>query len=486
MRATDRHHRPSALLHFVLAALLWNPAVAFASGLSLPGIGTNASGVTRTDAAATWFNPGQLGFIQEGELLMGAGLVLGSVGYQRERLGAYQFEDSFDFALPIAEEDIDRSKTGRADEVSASPLGVSGDFFIAVPISDRVTAGFGLYAPYGAILDLPDDGAQRFTLREATIFALYATPSIGVRLSDRVSLGGGVSYVAGIAEISRVQDFAELTDVGDALEADPIDQQNDFGPDAPTGVRELDVMARPIVFDGGFASGVAFNFGVAAQVGDGTRLGATFQSGTRLNFAGDVTIDMNDDFFTQDLASQGLQYDPLVEGDGTLSFSLPWIARLGIGQDVSDQFAVDFMVSLVGWSAVDSFDIRVESSQLAQPELGIPPTAQVGLERDWVNTVEAELLPLWQPSEKLTLWSRLGYHSPASPDRTMDLAAIDGHRIIAGLGGELEVSERLGLVADGTLHTIIPREVVSSDYDRGNGSYRLTLARLGGAIRLHF
>jgi len=61
-----------------------------------------------------------------------------------------------------------------------------------------------------------------------------------------------------------------------------------------------------------------------------------------------------------------------------------------------------------------------------------------------------------------------------------------GHRIIAGVGGDIQISESVGLIADGTLNTIIPREVVSSNFDRGNGTYRLTLARLGGAIRLTF
>ena len=54
----------------------------------------------------------------------------------------------------------------------------------------------------------------------------------------------------------------------------------------------------------------------------------------RRGYVGDFAIDMNDSFFTRDLAAQGLKYPPLVEGRGELSFSLPKRITIGAGYDV--------------------------------------------------------------------------------------------------------------------------------------------------------
>lgn len=478
--------RRTALSLAALAAGLSLSPSAFAQALTAPNVGTSASGPTTLDPAAVYWNPGMLGMFEKPTMLGGLNVVWGDIRYKRERRGTYQYEDSLKFAEPVPPSAIDRSKTGQATEVKANPFAPAAAGFGAIPIGKTgLVAGLGAYAPYAALIKFDQaDGPQRWALQEATIAALYVTPAIAYRLHETFSLGLGASYVMGFAELKKVQDFAALGDVGQGLARPPIDQRNDFRADAPTSVRELSVMSRPIVLRRAIAHGFTFNVGAAYQPIKALRFGLTYLHSTKLNFNGKVTIDMDDDFFTQDLASQGLAYKKRIEGDATLTFTLPRSLVFGTSYDINDKWGVGLMVQGTTWSQVQSFDVVAKSPDLAQPKLGLPDTSQISLSRRWRDTIAIELTGRFKPTDSLGFWLMGGYRSPASPDQTVDVASPDGQRIVAALGASFKLSESLSLLADFKGQTILPRKVEASDYDLGNGEYRLTLLAFGGYLQL--
>src|SRR5690606_2111222 len=148
---------------------------------------------------------------------------------------------------PIDPVAIDPTKNGMQLEHTTNPNAMAPMLFMTAPLDakDRPVAGVSVVAPYAALVSFHPDRPQRIQLPKAPIVTVHVTASLAYRAHERFSLGAGVSYGIGLAELSRVQDVATLSDVGAALAREPISQANDFGPDAPTGVRELDVMARP-------------------------------------------------------------------------------------------------------------------------------------------------------------------------------------------------------------------------------------------------
>jgi len=466
--------------YLAAGSVLLSPWAAWGSGLDAPQVGGGGSSPVTADAAAVHWNPGQLGFIGSGALDFGAGLVFGRIAHRRQRQGQYQFEDNLDFAAPIAPEDLDPPKTGRARSVSTGPVGPLIDAFVASPLlADRVVVGGGVYIPYAAILDFPDDGPNRFALQEITLVSLHTTLSAAVKVHDRVSIGAGVTYVFSFLELSKVQDFGAVDLLGDALADDPIAQDNDFGSDAPTTVRELDVMGRPIAVEQATSHSPSFNVGLAVQATDRLDLGLVYQHGSRLRFRGDFQLSMDDDFFTQDLAAQGLRYPALVRGDAEVEMSLPKRITLGAGFDAAERVRIDGWVSYATYQEFDVIGIQLRSPDLAQPELGLPGVADQPLVRDWKGTVHVEVAPRIQLTERVRLNTLAGYHSPASPDATVDLASPDGHRIVFGGGAEVGLTPRWSLLADFEGQAIVPRTVTTSDYDLANGRYDIFLGQLG-------
>jgi long-chain fatty acid transport protein len=458
-----------------------------ASGFDAPQIGSAQSGPVTADPAAIWWNPAQLGYLDRAELELGVGLIVGSVSYARQRRGTYQFADNLDFAEPIDPADLDPSRTGGADKVRAIPVGPGADAFFAIPaIRDRLVFGLGASIPYVAVLNWPKGGPQRFAGQSIFLATPHLSFAAAVKAHDVISLGASVSYVLGTMNLSKVQDFGALDTFGDSLARDPIGQENDFGTDAPSTVRELDVLARPVSLTKMIAHGVTFNAGIALRPTKKLSLALVYHHGANMHFKGRFRLDMDDEFFTQDLAAQGLQYPPIVTGKAEIRLRLPKRITLGAGYRIHERFQLDGYVSYVFYSDFDRVRIRFVSPDLAQPALGVGSTVDQDLVRDWKGTVLAEVNGRIFATKKTLASVTLGYQSPASPPSTVDAVSPDGHRIIVGAGMQHRFNDRFALLVDAEGQFIVPRTITGSDHDLANGTYNMSIFALTLHGRIFF
>lgn len=475
-----------------LAAL--TPGRALASGLDAPWITSGASGPTTADAAAVYWNPAALAGVRRTEVLLGGALLAGNVTYTRRRFGTYQTPDTLQFKAPIDPSNVDAAKRGSSGTASASPFSPIGNAFIAIPVlPQRLTIGAGVYVPYAAALEFPDEGAQKWQLQRALIVSTNVTASAGFQLTPTLAIGAGLSYVGGLAEFRKYQDFAGLAEIRDGFASENIRQDTDFGPNAPAQVRELNTLSRRFSFTRGLSNGVSFNAGLLFNPSPKLRLGLTYQHGAAMNYKGKFALDMNDPFFTRDLAEQGLKYRSLVAGDANLKFSLPKRITLGAAYTLTERLTLDGFLSYILYSEFREFVVETSSPDLAQPELGISDRVTVRLPRNWNNTVWLQAGARYKINEKLTATGSVGYQSPASPDSTIDAASPDGHRLIGDVGAIFAVNDSTFLAGDFRLQSIVPRTVEpdssgagGSDYDLGNGKYTLVIATLGGHLKFLF
>ena len=452
---------------------------AFGSGLDVPQIGSPFSGPAATDAASAYFNPAGLAGLQRTQFLLDVGAVAGRVAFTRERLGQYQYSDSLEFQDPIDPAYVDPTKTGPSETESAIPASPYVNAFIGLPIRDKWAVGGGVYIPYAAPLRFDYEGDQRYALQQAFIAVVHATAAVAYAPSDRVRLGAGVTYVSGLGSLRKVQDFAGLDVFADGFENPPINQPNSFGEDAPSTVRELDVLSRPFSLTNSLTHGVDANLGIQIVPTDDLVVGLTYHHGSRARFRGDIAIDFDDGFFTQDLASQGIEFVPLVEGTGTLSFRLPARILLGARWAVNDRLILDTEVHYVLWHTLRAFEIVANSPDLEQPTLGIGQTIDSSIPRSWRDTIHVELNPQIRVKDTSLLGLTAGYHSSASPDATVDVSSPDGHRLVAGAAFAFLAGENLRLMTDVNVQAIVPRTVTTSDYDLANGTYNLILGAVG-------
>ncbi len=478
------------------AGLVLAPSVAEASGIDAPVLGGAQSGPNSRDAAGVYYNPGQLGFMKRGEVYFGGALLVGDIRYTRNRQGTYQYSELHNFSHnegnPLADDYIDPTKSGEAETVKTNPFGAVPSLFIAAPVlKDRIVIGGGVYVPNAAILNLPSDGAQRWQVQQAMILITNVTASIGVRINDYIALGGGVSYVLGFAELSKVQDFGAVPLLADALSEPPISQENDLGDDAPPEVRELDSLSRPLSLKRAFSHGVTFNVGAAIRPTQKFGINLAYQHSSAMKFKGDFSLLMDDPFFTEKLAGVELPegniaFKPLIQGDAVLRFKTPKRITLGMSYDINKKYRIEGFFSYSLYRELKAFDVEVSSPDLAQPALGIGESTSLALVRNWKDTVWVEVTGRFRLTDRLLGSAALGYQSPASPDSTIDMASPDGHRPLGALGLAFDVNEKWRLQGDARLQGIIPRNVTESDYDLGNGTYKLFIATLGLHVQTRF
>ncbi|MEZ4472515.1 MAG: outer membrane protein transport protein [bacterium] len=451
----------------------------------MPVIGTSRSGPAHVDAAAAFWNPAQLGFLERPTALLGLSLIYLDARYTRERLGDYAFEDSLRFQTPVPAEDLDPSRTGEADAVRAWQVLPAPQLFWAQPLGHDLVVGVGAFAPFGAVLDFPDDGAQRYALDAVELLVAEVAPAIAWRPDPRVAVGAGVGLVAGRLRLDRVQDLAATPLLRDALGRPPIGQANAFGPDAPSEVRELLVLSRPVRIGPAHGLTWAARAGIAWRPDPAWQVGASYTHRAALVFSGPFELDMDDPFFTHDLAAQGLRYPAIVRGKGEVEFPLPSSLHLGTTWQATPRWTLGASGAWFRHSQVDALVATLRSDSLVQPELGLGDEARVAIQRDWVDTVQVQLEAIRQRDDGGHLGATLGLHTGASPDATLDVASPDGPRVTAAAlagwpwqGGTLH--------ADVHLEYVLPRENRHSAHDVANGTYSLFVGALTVAFERQF
>jgi long-chain fatty acid transport protein len=473
-------------ISILIVAALFAGDRAWASGLQPPIVGHPWSGPVTADAAATFWNPAMLAGVRAARVEGNMDLVLPFITYTRERRGVYQREDSFKFKLPLEPGDLDPSKTGV--QFPVSPLNTiipAGSLFAAVPVSDRVTLGFGFFGLAGAIITFPDFGPARYQIQEASVLGMALTAGAGVKVTEWLKVGATAYFVAGRAGLRKVADLAETDLLKDALARPPINQPNDFGASAPTGVRELAVLSRPFTLKDATAYAGTFAVGLAFEPRKDLTIGLTYVHRVPLRLKGRFFLDMNDDFFTQDLASQGLRYPPLVQGDAYVEFPIPSTVKLGLAYQASESFRLQLLLEYVNNADVRSFVVTLQSPDLAQPSLGVPDVVRIVERRNWRDTVSTLATGIFKVTRNVEIGLSLGYQSSAVPDATMSLASPDGNRIVGSAVSRLSFG-RFELSAGATVNHILRRTVTASEFDKGNGTYDITLLLLSGSVAVKF
>lgn len=161
-----------------LTVLIWSGA-AFAGGLSTSGQGARALSMAGAftavadDGSAVYYNPAGIGQISGTSIEAGLALISPRLRY---------------------------TTPGGATETSTKSA-VAPSLFITHRISDRLSAGLGLYAPYARDAEFPDDLANGFAAQRSKMVRTDLSTVISYQASDSFLIGGGL--VIGYSQVDR-------------------------------------------------------------------------------------------------------------------------------------------------------------------------------------------------------------------------------------------------------------------------------------------
>jgi long-chain fatty acid transport protein len=178
-----------AILAAATLALCAAAAPAFASGFALreasPGSVGRAfagEGAIADSAATVWYNPAGMTQLEGFTATAGAHLLfINSRQYDR---GSTRTVPGLPAPVP----------TGGADGGNPfNPVVFVPTLYGTMQLSDRLTAGIGINAPFGLRVDYDDGWFGRYDSLRSELVTYNVQPSLAWKISDKLSIGGGVS-----------------------------------------------------------------------------------------------------------------------------------------------------------------------------------------------------------------------------------------------------------------------------------------------------
>ena len=349
--------RPAGRFFGALAAVAvtLGAADASAGGLEFPDLGTVAIGrgtafVAKADTPLAFhYNPAGLSKQRRGSILLSANLVQLSVSYTRsgsdrclilDDMGncAGGFDPALDYSMTRGVDAdgnpfFDPSATNPYDQVSFSGIGPAPVFvanWTGIGKAKGLSLSFGLLPPSSfGTPKYPNDGPQRYMLRQAHILALF--PGVGIAYNVNRYFQIGAVFLSGMTFV-EVEQAARLS----VNPNNGLTRNEDLGGDAVFKLKTKDLF---------MPSGI---IGVLSNPADFLEIGASVRLPAMIRARGKVEL----------TAPVSEEQDAEIVGDDTVELRqhFPWVVRAGV-RYIHRFFDIEADFVYENWSSLDAFKV---------------------------------------------------------------------------------------------------------------------------------
>ncbi len=301
MKAKQMQHQRKALTLAIASALGAAPGLAGAAGFAL--LEQNASGLGNAyagsaavaeDASTIFYNPA-------GMTLLPGAQVVGSV------TGIY-LDTSFSGS---GSTNVPPLNVGNGQGGQPGGWGMVPSMYFALPIGERFAAGLGVGAPFGLRTHYNDDWLGRYQGVKSDLYTINVNPSIAYKVTDTISIGGGVNYQNMNVELTSSSFSGLAGETRQKLNA----EDDAWG----------------------------WNLGALFQLGDDMRVGLSYRSSIRYTLEGDVK--------TTTSTGASSRFDVKADAE------LPDSAILSVTQMYGDKWQLLGDVQYTNWSTIGSVDV---------------------------------------------------------------------------------------------------------------------------------
>ncbi|MXV53106.1 long-chain fatty acid transporter [Pedobacter sp. HMF7647] len=166
----------------LLGILMSLPVLVFGQGfqVNLQGQKQTAMGGAGTglaiDEASLFFNPGAVSMLEKNGVQVGANLVFLKSAFLQTGSSTVEYNKS---------------------EVAPPFQGY------AVFGSDKIKFGIAAYTPFGGLMKWDDNWSGKYSVTSLNLKAIYVQPTVSVKLTDYLGLGGGLVYTYGDVNLQR-------------------------------------------------------------------------------------------------------------------------------------------------------------------------------------------------------------------------------------------------------------------------------------------
>lgn len=422
----------------LIAALLGGGAASLAQAGAFQLYEQNASGVgnafagsaaSAEDASAAYFNPASMVFM--------ANPRQASIGVDIVKPTA-KFENRASSAAYGVSADKFGDNGGDAGPVAFAPA-----VHLAYALNKDFSIGLSAGAPFGLKTEYDSGWVGRYQAIKSDIKTENLNPSIAWRVNEKIAIGGGLNYQHFSAVLSQAVNFSAAMCAKASVSAlCGAGLLKDY-----EGSSEVS----------GSSNAWGWNFGVAAQLSEKTRVGVSYRSAIRHSVSGvvdfthpTVSLPTSVTGGAQIATSLNAGIRSLTQnGPVTVDIKLPETWIVSAFQQLDDRWSLAADASLTGWSSLRSLDIYRSNGTLLSSSY-----------YNWKDTWRIALGGAYQYNDTLKLRAGLGFdQSPIRSDyRTPRLPDTD--RTWISLGFNYKLSPRFS-VDTGYTHIFMKKTSIS-------------------------
>ena len=170
------------LLSFVLFFLVGSTLYAGGYRVSIQGQKQLAMGHTGvaviSSAESVFFNPASISFL-DGKMNFSLGVsgIIAETKYENKEFG----------------------NTNSTESGLSTPF----NFYATYKANDWLSFGLGVYTPYGSSVEWEKDWSGSHLVNDIDLKAIFVQPTVAVKISDKLSIGGGPIYVNGSVNFNK-------------------------------------------------------------------------------------------------------------------------------------------------------------------------------------------------------------------------------------------------------------------------------------------
>lgn len=293
--------------------------------------------------------------------------------------------------------------------------------FVSAPLGKRLAAGIGVFAPYGLTTDWPSTSIARFLGYKSLVQAVYVQPTLSFKVSDRLSIGGGIDVTRLNLQLRQRLDLAEQTVAGTNL---TFHQAG-----VPIGTDFAHVAVS------GHAWSAGVHLGALLKATNRVSLGVRYLQGQQ--------VDIDDATLESSQIATGTRYDAALArlfvpgqklANQAVKTSLPLPAQVVAGVAVQATSRLNLLLDYqwTNWSAFRVLAVDGETLDLAAVE-------------DCRDTQAIRFGTEFAINHHVTVRAGFDGHGPATPIRSVTPNLPEGTRYEVSAGVSVQWTEKLGL-----------------------------------------
>ncbi len=369
------------------------------------------------DASSQYFNPALMGFLDSDSHHVSGGFTL---EYS-------QFDFDTDSATNWAGDPLD-TRDVNDNQVLVNPFA----YYVLpldglMPMGERIFLGLGITLPYQVQRDLDDTDPTRYASTSETITAVDINPSVAFKVTDRFSIGAGLSVQYIDTQYSSMIDMANVIDA--RCKPLPNGQLPEGCDDLPSGI-DGDVEITSDADDWS----VGFNVGIAYEVIDDLMLGASFRYGVRHDLSGTAASGFSE--------TGNPIVDSIADSPFTSDFDAPDTYSLGATYRINADWRVMANFDYMTWSNLRNFDPHV--SRGADDDLDHLPVYDTSME-DLDDAVRIAVGATYDVNPKLVLRAGFAFDQSPFSDSTRTIIHSETDRYEIGIGFGYQFNDRISM-----------------------------------------